>query len=44
MTGPPNDPFDALRAPVTPVDPDPSFAARLRDRLREPFSNPKEPK
>ena len=24
------DPFDALRAPVTPADPDPAFAARLR--------------
>ncbi len=27
------DPFDALREPVAPVDPDPAFAARLRDRL-----------
>ena len=27
------DPFDALREPVVPVDPDPEFAARLRDRL-----------
>jgi len=27
------DPFDALREPVTPVDPDPDFAARLRERL-----------
>jgi len=27
------DPFDVLREPVTPVDPDPDFAARLRDRL-----------
>jgi uncharacterized glyoxalase superfamily protein PhnB len=27
------DPFDALRAPATPVDPDPSFAAHLRQRL-----------
>lgn len=27
------DPFEALREPVTPVDPDPSFAARLRERL-----------
>jgi uncharacterized glyoxalase superfamily protein PhnB len=32
------DPFDALRAPVTPADPDPEFAARLRTRLtREVF-------
>ena len=29
------DPFDALRAPVTPVDPDPRFAARLRRALRD---------
>ncbi|GAA4849052.1 VOC family protein [Pseudonocardia benzenivorans] len=28
-----NDPLDALREPVTPVDPDPAFAARLRARL-----------
>lgn len=28
------DPMDALRAPVQPVDPDPTFAARLRERLR----------
>jgi hypothetical protein len=28
------DPLDALRAPITPVDPDPIFAARLRERLR----------
>jgi uncharacterized glyoxalase superfamily protein PhnB len=27
------DPFDALREPVTPVDPEPTFAARLRERL-----------
>jgi len=27
------DPFDALRAPVVPVDPDPAFAAGLRARL-----------
>jgi uncharacterized glyoxalase superfamily protein PhnB len=27
------DPFDILREPVAPVDPDPAFAARLRDRL-----------
>jgi uncharacterized glyoxalase superfamily protein PhnB len=28
------DPLDALRAPVTPVDPDPTFAARLKEQLR----------
>jgi uncharacterized glyoxalase superfamily protein PhnB len=27
------DPFEALREPVTPVDPDPEFAGRLRIRL-----------
>ncbi len=27
------DPLDALRAPVTPADPDPAFAAQLRARL-----------
>jgi uncharacterized glyoxalase superfamily protein PhnB len=27
------DPFEALREPVTPVDPDPEFAGRLRTRL-----------
>ena len=33
------DPFEALREPVTPVDPDPEFAARLRMRLtREVFA------
>src|SRR5262244_3459503 len=32
------DPFEALREPVTPVDPDPQFAGRLRERLtREVF-------
>jgi uncharacterized glyoxalase superfamily protein PhnB len=30
-----SDPLDALRAPVEPVDPDPDFAARLRERLRD---------
>jgi uncharacterized glyoxalase superfamily protein PhnB len=35
------DPFEALREPVTPVDPDPGFAARLRLRLtREVFAYP----
>ncbi|KAA9166772.1 glyoxalase [Amycolatopsis acidicola] len=28
------DPLDALRAPVRPADPDPRFAAELRERLR----------
>ena len=33
------DPFEALREPVTPVDPDPDFARRLRLRLtREVFA------
>jgi uncharacterized glyoxalase superfamily protein PhnB len=35
------DPFDALREPVTPIDPDPGFAGRLRLRLtREVFASP----
>src|SRR6202050_2015310 len=35
------DPFEALREPVTPVDPDPEFAGRLRTRLtREVFAYP----
>ncbi|MGH3256920.1 MAG: VOC family protein [Streptosporangiaceae bacterium] len=35
------DPFEALREPVTPVDPDPGFAGRLRMRLtREVFEHP----
>jgi uncharacterized glyoxalase superfamily protein PhnB len=34
------DPFEALREPVTPVDPDPDFAGRLRMRLaREVFES-----
>ena len=33
------DPFEALREPVTPADPDPGFAGRLRVRLtREVFA------
>jgi uncharacterized glyoxalase superfamily protein PhnB len=28
-----SDPFEALRAPALPVDPDPAFTARLRERL-----------
>jgi uncharacterized glyoxalase superfamily protein PhnB len=35
------DPFEALREPVTPVDPDPEFARRLRTRLaREVLAPP----
>ncbi len=35
------DPFEALREPVTPVDPDPEFGRRLRMRLtREIFATP----
>jgi uncharacterized glyoxalase superfamily protein PhnB len=35
------DPLEALREPVTPVDPDPEFAGRLRTRLtREVFASP----
>jgi predicted enzyme related to lactoylglutathione lyase len=34
------DPFDALRAPVTPVGPDPAFAARLRARLERALALP----
>ena len=35
------DPFEALREPITPVDPDPGFATRLQTRLtREVFASP----
>lgn len=34
------DPFDALRLPVRPVDPDPDFAARLRARLADAILEP----
>jgi uncharacterized glyoxalase superfamily protein PhnB len=35
------DPFEALREPVTPAEPDPEFAGRLRMRLtREVFATP----
>jgi predicted enzyme related to lactoylglutathione lyase len=34
------DPLDALRAPVTPADPDPVFAARLRARLERALGLP----
>ena len=33
------DPFDALREPVRPADPDPGFAAELRERLRRAVLN-----
>lgn len=36
------DPLDALRAPVGAVDPDPLFAARLRERLRDALLDPTE--
>jgi predicted enzyme related to lactoylglutathione lyase len=35
------DPFGVLRAPVTPADPDPVFAARLRDRLARALDLPR---
>jgi uncharacterized protein len=34
------DPFRVLRAPVTPADPDPAFAARLRARLERALDLP----
>ena len=34
------DPLDALRAPITPADPDPAFAARLRARLERALDLP----
>ncbi|KFZ83408.1 glyoxalase [Amycolatopsis sp. MJM2582] len=34
-----SDPFDALRAPSQPVEPDPLFAAELRDNLRRAVLN-----
>jgi len=34
------DPFRVLRAPVTPADPDPAFAARLRARLKRALDLP----
>jgi uncharacterized glyoxalase superfamily protein PhnB len=37
------DPFDALREPVVPVTPDPSFAARLRERLTRAVLNQPDP-
>src|ERR1700674_87375 len=45
MPEPHIDPFDALREPVIPLDPDPAFAADLRSRLVRaiPTSTTKEP-
>lgn len=34
------DPLDALRLPVEPADPDPTFAERLRAELRQAVLNP----
>ncbi|MGI5202515.1 VOC family protein [Spirillospora sp. CA-108201] len=34
------DPLEALRAPVVPIDPDPDFAARLRERLQRALLQP----
>lgn len=39
MTGP-EGPFRSLARPVTPVDPDPAFAAALRERLRRASLRP----
>lgn len=36
------DPLDALRVPVTPVDPDPAFARALRARLERALLDPRE--
>ncbi|HEX5495265.1 MAG TPA: VOC family protein [Mycobacteriales bacterium] len=35
------DPFDALRAPAIPVDPDPAFASRLRARIERALTLPR---
>jgi predicted enzyme related to lactoylglutathione lyase len=35
------DPFDELRTPIIPLDPDPSFAARLRSRVERAFDLPR---
>ena len=35
------DPFDRLRAPDEPIDPDPAFAANLRARLARALALPK---
>jgi hypothetical protein len=35
------DPFESLRAPVVPVDPDPAFADRLRERVERALALPR---
>jgi uncharacterized glyoxalase superfamily protein PhnB len=40
MTDPRPDPFRALSEPITPVDPDPAFAAELRSRLERALLAP----
>ena len=35
------DPFEALRTPVVPVEPDPEFAVRLRARIERALNLPK---
>ena len=35
------DPFDDLREPITPVNPDPAFTRALRARLERPLALPK---
>ncbi|MGH3780475.1 MAG: VOC family protein [Pseudonocardiaceae bacterium] len=40
MTDPRSDPFWALSQPITPVDPDPAFAAELRSRLERALLAP----
>jgi len=35
------DPFDALRSPAVPVDPEPAFVARLRARLQHALALPR---
>ncbi|GII88199.1 hypothetical protein Ssi03_61890 [Sphaerisporangium siamense] len=42
MSDPLSDPFEALLRPVTAVDPDPAFAARLRARLERELLPPRE--
>jgi predicted enzyme related to lactoylglutathione lyase len=36
-----SDPFEALRTPVVPIDPDPEFSAQLRARIERALSLPK---
>ena len=35
------DPFEALRTPIVPVEPDPEFALRLRARIERALNLPK---